>query len=202
MRFFSWNKLQAKQKISVFALGAVLITYLLYDLLLAPQWAQIDDLTAKYNNEQQQVKVVQNFALAHPDSAQYVAELDKNLLQVSSRFPDNPEISSFLVQIEQLSRECGVQLNYLKPIKTVNKDKEGYREIDVEFSITGTFLQNMNFLHKIENGVRFANITSFTLQLNKKNLDSKILAKVYSYGVPAAAAQPVAGQAKSPDGKK
>lgn len=190
MNKFSWAKLQVKEKISVFALVAIIVTYLLYDLVLEPQWTHMDDLTAQYQAEQQQLKIVEDFVVAHPNPEQHLIELDNKLIQVGSKFPDNPEISSLLVQIEQLSRECGVQLNYLKPTKIANNDKEGYREMDVEFSITGTFAQNMNFLNKTENGLRFANITSIGMQLNKKNLDSKITAKIYTYGVPAAAPVP------------
>ncbi|MBC8015180.1 MAG: type 4a pilus biogenesis protein PilO [Sporomusaceae bacterium] len=184
---FSWDKLQTTHKIGIFAIGAVLISYLLYELVLSPQFTKIDDLTAKLKSEQQQVKVIEAFVLAHPNPEQHLAELDNKLMQVDNKFPDNPNMSNFLSQVEQLSRDCGVRLNYLKPIKIVNKDKEGYREYDVEFAISGTYSQNMNFLNKTENGLRFINISRIAMKLDNKGLDSKILAKIYSFGVPAVA---------------
>ena len=185
MKNFSWDKLQASHKIGVFTLGAVLISYLVYELVLSPQWNHIDELTAQYKSEQQQVKIIESFVLAHPNPEQHLAELDNKLMQADQKFPDNPNMSNFLSQVEQLSRDCGVQLNYLKPTKILNKDKEGYREYEVEFSISGSFAQNMNFLNKTENGLRFINISNIAMKVDKKGLESKVSAKIYSFGVPA-----------------
>jgi len=189
MNNFSWGKLNDREKISIFVFCLVLIMYLFYDFILAPKWQQIDELNAQLATEQQQVKVVENFQVAHPNQEAFLIELDSKIIHVGTMLPDNPEISTLLVQFEQLSRECGVKLNYLKPTKINNKDKEGYREFEIEFSINGTFAQNMDFLNKTERGLRFINITGITMQIDKKNLDSKITAKVYSFGVPATKAQ-------------
>lgn len=185
MKNFSWDKLQTTHKIGVFVLSAVLISYLFYELVLSPQWTKIDEITAIHKNEQMQLKVVEDFVKAHPNPEQHLAELDNKLIQVETKFPDNTNMSSFLSQVEQLSRDSGVKLNYLKPTKITNKDKEGYREYDVEFSIIGNFTQNMNFLNKTENGARFINISSVAMKLDNKGLESKIVAKIYSFGIPA-----------------
>lgn len=200
MKFFSWDKVQATHKIALFSLGALLVSYLLYDFVLSPQWAQIDDLKGKLVSEQQQVKVIENFVLAHPNPEQHLIELDTKLAQINNKFPDSPDISSFLLQIEQLSRECGVQLSYLRPTK-INA-KEGFREFEVEFLINGTFVQNMNFLTKTENGLRFISLTNIAMKLDKKNLESKVTAKVYSYGVSPASSIPITVNTDTPNIKK
>jgi len=184
MNFVSWGKLQVKHKVGLFGIGTVVVTYLVYIFLLLPQWTRVDELTAQYNMEQQQVKVIETFVQAHPNPEQHLLELDSKITQVDKMMPDNPEISSFLAEVEQLSRECGVQLGYLKLGKTVNK--EGYREIEVEISLNGKFPQIMNFLSKTENGTRFISVTNIGMQLGKNSLESKLSAKIYSYGVPAA----------------
>jgi len=183
MNVVAWNKIQIKHKIGLFWLGAVLVTYLVYTFLLLPEWTRCDEVTAQNKAESQQVKIIEAFAKDHPNPEQYLLELDRKIMQVDKMLPENPEMSSFLVQVEQLAQECGVQLNYLKPTKTVNK--EGYRELEVEFSINGSFPQIMNFLSKTENGLRFISVTNIGIQLGKNGLDSKMSAKIYSYGLPA-----------------
>lgn len=197
MNLVSWDKLQVKHKVGLFGIGTVVVTYLAYIFLLLPEWTRIDELTAQYNTELQQVKVIEAFAQAHPAPEQHIIELDSKIMQADKMLPDNLEISSFLIEVEQLSRECGVQLSYLKPTKTVNK--EGYREIEVELAINGSFSQIMNFLSKTENGSRFISVTNIGIQLGKSGLDSKLLAKIYSYGVPVA---PTASTNKVPNTKK
>jgi len=181
MKFVSWDKLQVKHKVSVFGLSVILAAYFAYIFLLLPEWTRFDELTAQYKVEQQQVKVIEAFALAHPIPEQHLLELDNKIMQVDKLLPDSPEISNFLVELDVLSRECGVQLSYLKPIKVINK--EGYREIEVEFSINGRFPQVMSFLSKAENGSRFINLTNIAMQLGKNGLESKLSAKIYSHGV-------------------
>ena len=44
----------------------------------------------------------------------------------------------------------------------------------------------MKFLSKTENGTRFISVTNIGMQLGKNSLESKLSAKIYSYGVPAA----------------
>jgi len=186
MDLFFRHKVQSKYKVSLFALGAVLITYLIYTFLLLPQWTRLDALTAQYNIERQRVKTIEAFSQAHPIPEQHLLALDSKIMQLNNMLPDNLGISSFLLQMEQLSRECGVQLNYLKPTKNINK--EGYQEIGVEISLTGNFPQIMDFLSKTENGSRFINITNIAMQLRKNGLTSKLSAKIYSFGSPVAPA--------------
>ena len=182
MNFISWEKLQIRHKISLFTVSTFVVIYLLYYFLLVPQWARRDEVTAQYNRELQQVRVVETFVLAHPAPEQYLLELDNKIMQVDKMLPDNPEISNFLVQVEQLSQDCGVQLSYVKPTKTINK--EGYREIEVEFAINGSFSHIMSFLSKAENGSRFINVNNIAMQLGKNGLESKLSATIYSHGVP------------------
>lgn len=197
MNYFSQDKLQVKHKVMLFGIGTALVTYLAYIFLLLPEWTRIDELTAQYNTELQQVKVIETFVLAHPTPEQYVLELDSKITQVDQMMPDTSEISSFLVQVEKLSRESGVQLSHLKLGKIINK--EGYREIEVEFLVDGKFQQTMNFLKTMENGTRFISITNIGMQLGKKGIESKLSAKIYSYGV---SATPATMNNKVPDTKK
>jgi len=189
MKSFSWEKLSNKEKISVFAIVVIFCAYLLYKFVLESQYDHINDLTAQYANEQHKVKVIEDFLVVHPNPEQYLLELDNKIVQVNNLFPDTPEISGLLGQFEQLSRDCGVQLNYLKPTKSTNNAQGAYRELEIELSIKGPFADSMNFLNKLEHGSRFVNVSSIAMELHKNVLESKITVKVYSYGVPAAASQ-------------
>jgi hypothetical protein len=117
------------------------------------------------------VKIIEDFLLVHPNPEQYIAELDKKLLHIDTMLPDNPEISTFLVQTEQLARECGLQFNYLKPLKIINK--ESHREYEMEISLIGNFNQAIN-------------VVIISMQANKDRLETKISAKIYSFGIPVA----------------
>lgn len=181
---FTDDKIPIKYRLFLFIISIGAITWIIYIFLLLPQWDEIDQLTAQYITEHQQIKVVEDFLLAHPNPEQHAIELDKKLLFVNTILPDNPEINSFLIAVEQLSEKSGVQLNYVKPTKFTNK--ETYQEYEIELLINGTFMQSMSFFNNFENKFRFTNISTITMLAGKNNLESKLTAKIYSYGIPAA----------------
>ncbi len=181
MNLLSWDKLHVKQKITLFSLSMLGIIYLFYSFLLVPEWARIDELETNYNLERQQLQIVESFVLAHPNPEEYLSELDQKIIKSNKMLPDTPDVSNFLLQAEQLATECGLQLNYLKPGKI--DAKQGYSEISVEFSVNGNFAGIMNFLHKTESLSRFISITTISMQLSKNGLESKMVAKIFSYGV-------------------
>ncbi|SFL40134.1 type IV pilus inner membrane component PilO [Pelosinus propionicus] len=178
----SWSKMVIKYKLSLVIMGMIAATWLVYSSLLLPQRDSIDQLTMQLYTERQQVKFIEEFLLIHPNPEQYMLELDKNLMQINRILPDDPESSSFVMQVEELSKECSMELNYLKPTKIMNKD--GYREYEVEISLIGGFIESMQFIKKIENNSRFTNVIMVTMLPSKNRLETKLLVKIYSYGLP------------------
>lgn len=181
MKFSSWNKLQVKYKVSLFAFSAIVVTYLFYSFLLVPKWTLIDELKNQSTIEEQQVNAIESFVNTHPNPEEHLLEMDNKILEANKMLPDTPDLSSFLLQIEQLSTECGLRLAYLKPGKIENK--QGYREITIEFSVKGNFAGIMKFLYKTESLSRFISITTINMQLGTTGLENKMVAKIYSYGI-------------------
>jgi Tfp pilus assembly protein PilO len=184
LSFFSWDKLSIRHRVSFFLVGMITLSFLGYLCVLLPQWEKINTLKTEYIAEQQKVTVVEAFLLLHPSPEKYLGELDTTLKQIDTSLPDSPDISSFLFQVKNLSTSCNVQLRSLKPGKLVNK--EGYRMYDMEIIISGNFLESMNFISNMEKGLRFINITGTNMKLDKSGLETKISAKIYSFGIPAA----------------
>ncbi len=185
LSFFSWDKLSIQYKVTLFVIGMITISLLGYLFVLLPQWGKIDELKTEYIVEQQKVKVIEDFLLLHPNPEDYLAELDNKLVKIGQSLPDSPDISNFLFQIEGLSTAYNVQLVSLKPGKIASK--ENYRIYDIEIIINGNFPESMNFVSAIEKGLRFTTITGTNMQLGVTGLETKLLAKIYSFGVPAAA---------------
>jgi len=184
MASISWNKTPIKHKLFLFIISIIATSWAIYSLLLLPQWGEIDQLTDQYITERQQIQFIEDFLLLYPNPEESVVELDNKLLYVNTMLPDTPEISGFITKAEQLSRECGVQLGYIKPTKITNK--EGYREYEIEILLNGTFIQSMDFLNKFENNSRFINVTTIAMLVGNNGLESKLSAKIYSYGIPTA----------------
>lgn len=179
MSSFLGDGISIKQNFFLFLISMLAATWLAYSCVLLPQWGEIDKLSAQYILERQHIKVIEDFLLVHPNPEQYILELDKKLLNVSTMLPDNPEISSLLKYIEELSHKCDVHLSYVKPIKVINK--EGYQEYELELLLQGNFMQSMLFLNQFENNSRFTNVITIVMMARKNDLETTLSARVYSY---------------------
>lgn len=161
----SFAQLPVKHKI-LLVLGAnVLFIFLFYFGLIVPQNEQFAQVMAQVNAEKQKVLAVENFAATKPNLDQYLADLDSKMMQINNLLPNEPEMSEFLKQAEQHANETGIILTQVHTGQIANKN--GYREIPVEISVQGSYLQTVNYLKKLEDGSRF--ITVRNIQMNAQN---------------------------------
>lgn len=179
---FTWDKLQLKHKMVVIASAITILTVFFTFFIWRPQHERIVALTEEFNAEQQQVRVLENFALSHPDANKYLNELDSKRTRVDNLLPNDANISSFLIMLEQNAKASGVRLEQVQPSQAVNKN--GYREIPVSMSIKGNYFQLLDFLQRMEGSQQRFNSTGSMAITNKSgSLESKMTVIVYAYGV-------------------
>jgi type IV pilus assembly protein PilO len=169
--------------------------WIFFLLLYLPQIARHNELRAQLQSQQQQVRTVEAFALAHPEADKYLSELERRQTMLNKMLPGSPDIGEFVLQVEQAAKETGVLVSQLKPSVPVNK--EGYREIPVEILLKGNFFQTAAFLKKLEDGQRFSLVKTLSMQARQSILDCKINITVYAFGIsppPNAPAQPTQGK--------
>jgi type IV pilus assembly protein PilO len=175
------TKLQYKQQIALFAFIMLIPAVAFYSLVLTEQRAYIRQLTGQAEIRKQQIDGIEKFVLEHPDADRYQGELDQKLAVADQMLPDRPNMSSFLIQLDQTAAASGVKVAQIKPGQPVNK--AGYREIPIEIIIKGTYAQTMIFLTKLESLSRFDSVNNIAMQSQQTMLESKLSIVIYSYGV-------------------
>lgn len=173
--------IQPKHKVILFITSTLLVILLFYFLWLVPQTQRIGDLSNQVGFEKQRNGQIESFALAHPNSDEYLLEVDQKVFTVNQLLPNELDVSDFLVQLNQTAITSGVRLVQIKPAQPVNKS--GYREIPVEILIRGSYFQTLNFLTKFDNVPRFAMINNISTQSRQNILESKLSVSIYCYGV-------------------
>lgn len=175
------SKLQPKQKIVLFAVVMLVMVVVFYSAVLMEQRNYINQLTSQVELQKQQLRIIEKFVLEHPDSDRYNAELDQKFAVADQMLPDQPDISSFLTQLDQTAVASGVKLIQIKPGQPVNK--AGYREIPIEIIVRGSYAETMTFLTKLESISRFNSVKNIATQSRQAMLESKLSLIIYSYGV-------------------
>jgi type IV pilus assembly protein PilO len=175
------GKIGGKYKLFLLTAGVISIIFIFCFYIFLPQRAYIAELNTQIQGKQQQVKAIESFVLYHPDVDQYIEELERTLIQADCALPDQLNSSDFMVQIEQISKACGLQLLQIKPSPVVNQN--GYRQIPLEINTRGTFFQTINFLTRLEGIPRFNAVTSINMQLQQNLLETKMIVVIFSYGI-------------------
>ena len=160
----------------VVALGLVISSFLLY-----PQEVRQSEIAAQLQQARQKVAVVETFVLTHPNTEQYLAELQMAITRADRALPPSPDISIFLSQLEKEAKVAGVKLTGVKP--AVVTDRAGYRELPVEISIEGNYFATLTFLKRLEDGERFTLPAAFLVQQKQNNLATRLNLQIFSYGV-------------------
>lgn len=189
------SSLKTKYIVVLYILTLFAAVWAFFLLIYLPQAARNNELRQQLLSQQQQVKTVEAFALAHPEADKHLSELERRQVMLDKMLPASPDLSDFVVQVERAAKEAGVQISQLKPSVPVNK--EGYREIPVEILIKGNFFQTAAFLKKLEDGQRFSLVQTLSMQARQSVLDCRINATVYAFGIstpPNAPAQPAQGK--------
>ena len=174
------GKLSEKHKALIFLAGIIMFAACVYLFILLPQQRQINELNASLKDEQQRIQVIEGFMLVHPDGDSYLAELNQQLLQANQMLPNQAGLSEYLIQVEQAAKACGVQLMQIKPLPAVIKN--GYQEIQVDIVTHGNFFQSLDFLMKLEAGLRFSSVNHMSIHSQHNVLENKLSVIIYTYG--------------------
>ena len=174
-------RLTGKYKAVVWCISLTAVAAFSYLGIIAPQRERILVLRAQYQTELQQIKTVEAYVQRHPDPEQHLRELNLKVERIDAKLPNQPEIGGFLKETEQLAKQSGIAVAWIKPLATRNKD--GYREILIEFKVSGTYVNLLEFMKKLEDARRFNSVVNVNIQAKEEKLDTKIQLAIYSNGI-------------------
>ena len=144
-------------------LGILIILVVLlgfYFLLLSPLRSdfagladQKDGKEAQLQKLQQQVKELKAIADNSPD-------IERQLLELSKRVPTQPEVPSFVVQIEKISGAAGVTQLSIQPGEAAPPENGGdFSSLPITMKFEGTYEQLQDFMVRLQNLVRLVAVS-------------------------------------------
>ena len=204
--------------ILVLLLLAVGYYFLLFSPLRQQYLAAYDERTQK---EQQRAQLEQS--VANLDQIRRNApEIERNILEYSKRLPEQDEIPTLLVQMEQIAQGAGVTQLLITPEDpgaaaaaggaTAPADGD-FSRIPITMSFEGTYLEMQDFLFRLKNLSRLVTVNEVTFEEleeeggsttvagTEENLTVEIIAETYvqpaagstSPAAPAAPGGPTGG---------
>jgi type IV pilus assembly protein PilO len=175
--------------LGVLAIVLVIIAY--YFLLLNPLLQRLDEQAQARESKQGQLEQVQQQVNELEEVRRQSPDIERQLLELSKRIPAQPQIPTFVVQVQEIAGSSGVtQLSVDPETSTAPEGGGDYRVVPVTMRFNGTYDEMQDFLLRTRNLARLvtvtnvdysraANETTTSNQSVETLLDVEIQAEVY-----------------------
>ncbi len=153
------DQLSIKQRLMVLGVVVVLLLVGFYYWIYAPNAKTISGLRMKLSSVQSDLQGLRAINAKLPEFKAQSEGLQKQLLEMRKKLPQDKEIPGLLDSISKAGTESGLQFELFRP-RAENK-KEFYSEVPVDITVTGPFHAISMFLDKVVHFPRIVNISNF-----------------------------------------
>ncbi len=149
-------------------LGALVILILLlgfYFLLLGPLRSDYAQRVEEKNSKQSQLNQLQQQVSNLEQVRRNSPETERQILELAKRIPEQPEIPTLLVQLQEISRAANVTQLSIKPGTPEPPPGGGdFQRIPITMSFEGTYAQMEDWLRRVRNLARLVTVNEVTYE--------------------------------------
>ena len=143
------------------ALGIVLLIIAYYFLLLNPRLQRLDEQAQARESKQAQLEQVQQQVNELEEVRRQSPDIERQLLELSKRIPAQPQIPTFVVQVQEIADVSGVTQLSVDPESSTSPEGGGeYRVVPVTMRFNGTYDEMQDFLLRTRNLARLVTVTN------------------------------------------
>jgi type IV pilus assembly protein PilO len=142
-------------------LGIVLLIVIYYFLLLSPLLQRLDEQAQAREAKQDQLAQVQQQVNELEEVRQNSPDIERQLLELSKRIPAQPQIPTFVVQVQEIADASGVTQLSVDPEPSLAPEGGGdYRVVPVTMQFNATYDEMQDFLLRTRNLARLVTVTN------------------------------------------
>ena len=155
-------------------LGIVIVVIGFYFFLLSPLLQSLNDQAEARDNKQAQLEEVQQQVNELEEVRRNSPEIERQLLELSKRIPTQPQIPTFVVQIEEIADASGVTQLVVEPGDAAAPAGGGdYQTIPVTMQFNGTYDEMQDFLLRTRNLARLVTVTDVSYCREPEPIDEE-----------------------------
>jgi|SRR5215210_2346132 len=141
-------------------LGIVILVIGFYFLLLSPLLGRLNEQAQARDEKQDQLAQVQQEVNDLEEIRRNSPEIERQLLELSKRVPTQPQIPTFVVQVQEIANAAGVTQLTVEPGDAAAPAGGGdYQVIPVTMQFNGTYDEMRDFLLRMRNLARLVAVT-------------------------------------------
>lgn len=137
------------------AVGLLLLVVIFYVFLLGPQREELAELQAERETKQEQLDRLEAEVAELEDIQRRAPEIERELLELSRRVPEQSEVPTLVVQLEEIAGEAGVTQLLIEPGEPEQPEDGGdYAIIPITMSFEGGYDELQDFVARLQNLTR------------------------------------------------
>jgi type IV pilus assembly protein PilO len=151
---------------NVVILGLLVVLLLVvgyYFLLLGPLLNRLDERAQERSDKEARLANLQQDVAQLEQVRRNAPELERQILEYSKRIPEEPEIPTLVVQIEEIARASGVtQLSIVPGTPGSPPGGGNYSVLPITMTFEGTYEELQDFTRRTDNLARLVTINDVT----------------------------------------
>lgn len=140
-------------------IAAIIIAMIV--LLVAPRLTELGSLDSQITTAEQEASAAQALLEQRQMLKQEAAQTDTGLIELANAIPEQPDLPSMIIEMQDLAHDSGVVLRRIKPGEQVKVDDKSYYEVPVQTEVWGTWADTVDYLQRLKRLTRQVRVTRF-----------------------------------------
>jgi type IV pilus assembly protein PilO len=156
-------KMTSMQKmLAVIALIAV-VSIAVFVLVILPKFGEIAQLDSDLQAAKDQVAQTQTLLNQLQQAKANAAVTQADLLRLSNEFPENPELPSLIIELQDVANSSGVRFNSVTPQEPGTIPGQAFTEVPIQVNLGGKWSDVLDYLRRINKMTRAVRVTDVAL---------------------------------------
>jgi len=154
-------KLTPRNKLIAVAVGAGLVVVLLFVLLVLPQFGKLNENKTQIAEAEKQAQAAKTLLDQRREVKNAASVTDATLTQLNNAVPENPELPSLIIELQDVAYSSGVSLRAVVPGEPVQDEGEDFIAVPVDLETWGTWSDSVDFLQQLRKLSRQIRVVDF-----------------------------------------
>jgi len=154
-------KLTPRNRLIIVAVGAGLVVVLLFVVLVIPQFGKMGELGSDIEAAEQEAQAATALLDQRREVKDAASVTDATLIQLNNAVPENPELPSLIIELQDVAYSSGVSLRGVIPDEPLQDDGQPFVTLPVDVETWGTWSDTVDFLQQLRGLARQVRIVEY-----------------------------------------
>jgi len=155
-------KLTIQQKFIAAIAAMALVAVLIVVLLVVPQFTRLTNLGQSVAQAQADADAARVLLEQRQEIKARSAETEAKIMRLANQLPENPELPTFIIELQDVINEAGLDFAELSPSEPA-VSAAGYDVISIDMVVQGEWVDVVDMLQRLRRVTRQIRIVSFDI---------------------------------------